>query len=802
MQSFFLRTYNWIHHHRIMGSSLLLMVIAVCLGLIATVRFSENITDFLPVDEHYATSMKIYQDVASANKVVLQFVSESGTDSIIDYIEKYGELLPEYDTLGWVADFEPQIDYSRILDVAEFVYGHLPYFLDEEDYVRMDSLMRDPEFNTQRLTWIADQISGIAGSYLLPVVQNDPLGMGNRIAGILQQYQPETTLLQQDGYVFTPDSACCLVMIDSPFGGSESGMNGQLAEMLTEVSKAVGSDNVQLRLTGAPVIAAGNAECIRRDTILSVSVSVILILTLLLFAFRRVRAILYIVLSTAFGFLMALAGLALLGGEVSLIVIGIASVIIGIAVNYPLHYVCHSQEVSDSRSVIRDLVQPLLVGNITTVAAFLTLVPLDAVSIRQLGLFSALMLIGTILFVLVVMPHLPSVSRLKLSATDDTVVTVSAMDRLIAHPLSVILVAAITAVMGWLSMSTSFDSDLSHLNYMTDIQRSDMKRLSLLQGQPDGVVVYFPSDIVTLEDSRQAIDSLIRLGIVIDEKNPSFLIPSEGKQQQRIAMWQSFWQTHDYHSFFNQSRLLGFSEEAFEPFQLLIEDSLPILHYEDFSILTHSILQGYCNSDYSVARLTVADQADAAIIEAVLPGAFDLPSLNSKVTDALTADFNYIGFACAFIVFAFLWLSFGRLEVAFIAFIPMVVGWLWILGLMQLLDIHFNVVNIILATFIFGQGDDYTIFITEGLVRDYRQGTGHKILVGYQRSIILSAIIMLVGIGSLIVSDHPAMFSLAEVTIIGMSVVVLMAWILPPMLFHWLLKIDRPLRNWLSTTKE
>ena len=44
----------------------------------------------------------------------------------------------------------------------------------------------------------------------------------------------------------------------------------------------------------------------------------------------------------------------------------------------------------------------------------------------------------------------------------------------------------------------------------------------------------------------------------------------------------------------------------------------------------------------------------------------------------------------------------------------MAVSWVWILGLMGLTETEFNIVNIILATFIFGQGDDYTIFMTEG----------------------------------------------------------------------------------------
>jgi uncharacterized membrane protein YkgB len=114
----------------------------------------------------------------------------------------------------------------------------------------------------------------------------------------------------------------------------------------------------------------------------------------------------------------------------------------------------------------------------------------------------------------------------------------------------------------------------------------------------------------------------------------------------------------------------------------------------------------------------------------------------------------------------------------------MAVSWVWILGIMSLLGIQFNVVNIILATFIFGQGDDYTIFMTEGC--QYEYAYRRKMLSSYKHSIIISALIMFIGIGALIIARHPALFALAEVTIIGMFSVVLMAYLFPPLIFRWL----------------
>jgi len=175
---------------------------------------------------------------------------------------------------------------------------------------------------------------------------------------------------------------------------------------------------------------------------------------------------------------------------------------------------------------------------------------------------------------------------------------------------------------------------------------------------------------------------------------------------------------------------------------------------------------------------------------------FDIAQLNSNLTTNLSDNFNYIGWACGFIVFFFLWFSLGSIELALLSFLPMAISWVWILGLMGLLGIQFNIVNVILATFIFGQGDDYTIFMTEGA--SYEYAYRRKMLSSYKHSIILSALIMFIGIGSLVFAHHPALKSLAEVTIVGMFSVVLMAYIFPPLIFRWLVWTkgtyrDRPL---------
>ena len=272
-------------------------------------------------------------------------------------------------------------------------------------------------------------------------------------------------------------------------------------------------------------------------------------------------------------------------------------------------------------------------------------------------------------------------------------------------------------------------------------------------------------------------------------------LTSNAEQVRRLKQWAAFCQRHKNlpDVLHREGMKAGFAPDSFHDFEVMFNGKFIPVSPASFVPLTSTAFQGNLSHDsiagtFSVVNvLDVAPQA-VAKIEQQFTGdtcySFDVKSMNSALANNLSDNFNYIGWACALIVFFFLWFSFGNIELALLSFLPMAVSWVWILGIMSLLNIQFNIVNVILATFIFGQGDDYTIFITEGV--SYEYACRRKLLAAYKQSIIISALIMFIGIGSLILAKHPALHSLAEVTIVGMFAVVLMAYILPPLLYSGL----------------
>jgi len=709
-----------------------LLLVAVMLLLACRIDYEEDIARFLPVSEDRQDYQQAVDLLSSQHRIVVCFTGQA--DSVKQAMDAFERHFEAVDTTHAIDDLQVTVDETRLLDVLSFVCQNAPYYLTAADYARMDSLLSSPDY-------IAAQLAADKQQLLLPVgglsgqtLSHDPLGLFVPVMGRLQTMGRNSRFTVSDGYVFTRDGRHGLAFLSSPYGVSESTHNAALGALLDEASARTMTEcpSVRVSAVGGPLIAVSNAAQIKHDSVLAVGLSVVLILALLLWHYRRLQDLLWIAASLAFGWLFAIAGMSLLRDSISIIVLGIGSVIIGIAVNYPLHYLDHLRETGDRLQTLSDMVPPLLIGNITTVAAFLCLVWLDAAAIRDLGLFGSLMLIGTILFVLVILPvwtcarspH-PQDESAASPATATTLPVPFAAVRKLLLPAVVL----ITFILGYFSLHTSFDSDLRHINYMTDSQRQDMELLASLSED-------LPADMASM-------------------------IPSASQQQQRLQLWDDFRRRHpslagDLRA---EAARQGFAPDAFSPFESLLSEGL---HPQPSSYF--SPVQEFLGGQHLI----------------------NAGNVGAQLVEILRDSFNYVSFVCGFVVFAFLWLSFRRVELALLSFLPLAVSWIWILGLMQLLGVQFNIVNIILATFIFGQGDDYTIFMTEGLVYEY--STGRRRLRSYRRSVMLSATLMFIGMGTLILARHPALRSLAQVTVIGMGVVVVMAYYLPPLVFRWLVR--------------
>lgn len=811
MARFFLHIYDFLQKRRRLCMLLLTLTIAVLIALVCTLRYNENIYDFLPLSGNDQKALTLYQDISGGQRIVAMFSKTKGNsidnERLAEAADLFTKKLKEGGKGQLAGMVTSQVDYEKIASLTAFVYDNIPLLLNDSDYVRMERCLSTPNYAEEQFSRDVEMIMMPATGMFATNISSDPLALFTPVLERMQHEQHAMPFDIDNGYIYTTNHRYAIATIQSPYGSTESAKNAELVSYADSIARQTmqAMPDVRVQLTGSPVIAVGNAQQIKTDSILAIAISAVLIVLLLIFSFRNVKGIMLVAVSILFGWLFAMGMMAVARESVSIIVLGIASIIIGIAVNYPLHFVLHTSHDTQMRSILKDMVAPLLIGNITTVGAFASLIPLDAPALRDLGLFAAFMLIGTILFVLIFLPHLSKATGGKRK------------ERLFFGKLAEMsprhhrwlpwAIALPTVVLAYFSMKTSFDSNMHHINYMSDSQEQLFEDLHASVGVSDTATVYAISEGNTWDEALQKrqqlsakLKELKRQGDITSYSDATTFIPSHAEQMHRLRLWNDFWSRHRSgveQALAAEAPQYGFSADAFEPFFTIINNTYAAQPFDYFDPLRSVLLSGSFSKATGncsvVDKVSISRNANIHQVEDALNAqladrgyAFDFVGMNSAMANSLSSNFNYIGFACGFIVFIFLWLSFGRLELSLLSFLPMALGWIWILGIMYIGGMQFNIVNIILATFIFGQGDDYTIFMTDGLLNEY--GYRKKLLPSFKNSIAISALIMFIGMGSLIVARHPALRSLAEVTIVGMVTVVFMAWVVPPLVFGWIVR--------------
>jgi predicted RND superfamily exporter protein len=154
----------------------------------------------------------------------------------------------------------------------------------------------------------------------------------------------------------------------------------------------------------------------------------------------------------------------------------------------------------------------------------------------------------------------------------------------------------------------------------------------------------------------------------------------------------------------------------------------------------------------------------------------------------MSEDFNLLQWLSMAFVLVVLWLSFhfnGRHTL--LAFAPILLSWLIVLGVMVLFNVQFNLISIIISTFIFGIGVDYSIFIMHGLISEEKIANSQwSILNAHKTAILLSAIVLITTVSSMLIAQHPAIRSVGFTTLVGLLSAVILSYVLQPAIYRWL----------------
>ena len=163
MKDKLLHIYDWLNTHRRVLWGVLAAVLVVLIGLAATLRYNEDIMDFLPVTDEDRQALETFQSQETASHLVLIIEGDSLRD---EALEACGEAIP---------DLETEPDMTEQMNAF---YALMPYYIADSTYAQLDSLFT-PEAIRAALQRDKALLATPGTSFLIPAIQHDPLGLVN-----------------------------------------------------------------------------------------------------------------------------------------------------------------------------------------------------------------------------------------------------------------------------------------------------------------------------------------------------------------------------------------------------------------------------------------------------------------------------------------------------------------------------------------------------------------------------------------------------------------------------------------------
>ena len=478
MTSFFTKLFYLVNKNKWLTILLALLMLAVCGFFASKITFEEDITKVIPKSQQGDITTKVVQQLKFSDKItVLIAKSENGT--VDDLTQTAAAFLDELKCCAdYIKNVQGKVDDSNIQQTFDFVYNHLPLFLETEEYEKIknrlakDSIALLVENNLKTLI----SPTGIVAKDFIVA---DPMGISFMALEKLQRLNVSDNFSLVNGYIVTEDEQSLLLFIDPILPGSETEKNTDFVAHLKQVQNKINTEfsgKTNLNYFGSSFIAVANAQQIKTDIFTTVLVSMGVLMLLLILYYRKVYVPIIIFIPSVFGGLFALMCMYFLKDSISAISISIGAVLLGITIDYALHILTYYRNNSGVDQLFKGIVKPLIMSSTTTAVAFLCLLFVNSEALQDLGLFASITVVMSAVFSIVIIPHLYRPKNV------DGITRKSILDKLATYSFekNKVLIYGSILLIG-LSFFTyqkvTFDDDLSKLNFIPEEIKAVEKQL-------------------------------------------------------------------------------------------------------------------------------------------------------------------------------------------------------------------------------------------------------------------------------------------------------------------------------------
>ncbi len=691
--------------------------------------------------------------------------------------------------------------------------------LTDKNFGRLEeTLLREGLDNSfaQFISSLGDEVTTPA----LAARQNDPFGLDSILSSAGRVVRGPLKVNAKERYFISEDGEMMLLLLWPSVPFTKIDVGRRLNQFLQDTKKGLYIRNpdwhrsLDIRFTGQHVEAAEGAESVRNNLYETSIVSMIAVLVLFFVAFRQPEALLFVAVPLLVGVIWTLGFASLFVHRVTQITLSFAAIIIGLGIDFSIHLYNRYLESYRNGATVPEALETaiwhtgptIVAGGLTTCFAFFAMWTTHFQGFQELGMFGGIGIIMCLLAVALTLPPLMVISSGFTKRSNGPLASLGLKKvtfTVLNYPrITVACGLCIATWLGWYATHAGFDEDFRNLQQPSDQYNNLVERIDRHFKTPDNQVLI----IVEADDLETALEANDRIYRNIEATDGVYDIiaidslrninPSSSSQAANLNRFANI-PINVIENRLNTKASTNSSipDNYFEPFiarmrekqdvvNLAIEQNEPLLGRGrvDNPVFLR-LIQSLVKREEQTGKYRIVTQVfpakglwDEAVpepfIEAVEAGV-DIPVtihgnaiLNQTLEGLIVKDLAMLTVATFFIIVLYLSFYFWSVPKALLAMVPVSFALICLLGVISLLGIRLNYLNVIAIPMIVGIGVDSAIH----LMGRFYENDQHNMRLAVERTgraIVITGHTSIFGFGSLSVASFQGIREIGLLAIIG-----------------------------------
>ncbi len=370
MSAIFLKIFEFFQTRKRLLFALLITITAFLTFFASKIHLSEDVADFIPKDKQVKNIGDVFEQIKSNDKLIVILSAPDSSEATREKLMSQADDLAKDIKQDMIPAEAKELTYKlseeMMQDTYDLFWRNLPFFLDNNDYTQIAKNLDSANVETV-LSSNYKMLISPAGFVMKKFLIRDPFSITPLAIKKLGLSSIGNNYLMYKDRIFSKDKKNLLMFISTTNDNSESAKNSDmiahLEKIISKNTASYSGSGVNIQYYGAVAVAVGNANQLKKDSMMTMILAIIILFVFLGMYFKNYRTIFFLLLPVLFGGVFSIAIIYFLKFQISTIAIGASSIILGIAINYSIHFYVHYRHEKSLRQVIIDLAMPMTIGS-------------------------------------------------------------------------------------------------------------------------------------------------------------------------------------------------------------------------------------------------------------------------------------------------------------------------------------------------------------------------------------------------------------------------------------------------------